>query len=1138
MPSKNTTRPVALPTTAARCWLEALERRRLLSAAYDLIGLTALRNDPTLAGIDGGGVSVAVIDTGLDATHPLLAPNVLATTDVTAAPSTATITSPHGTHVAGIIASRPDPSRGFDGGVAPRAGLVGINIFTRDASGAVAADNRSLEKALQWVIDNRQRYRIVAVNLSLGSGFYTSPQQVQGDVYSDEIQTLQDSGVTVVAAAGNSYGIIHDPGSGRQLNVQFPNSASPGIISTLNVGAVWDANQGGGFVWSGGSVDLSTAADRLVSFSQRPPPVAQNAIFAPGAIITSTWPGNQIQSTQGTSQAAPMVSGAVALMQDAAMTFGGRLLSATEVRSIQQASGDPITDGDDEDDAIFIDDNHNGLVDAGELRELLNTGLSYVRLNVLRAVQRVRELFGGGSSTPTDPNGTISSAIFGPTLTGAPVGPIPGTLGTDGSRSIGSDDVDMYEFTVASPGTISIEIGRGTSSAGVPDSYLRLFDASGVELAADDDSAGDALSRIVISLPPGTYYAGVSGAGNTGYDPISGAGTRAGAIGNFTISFALSNLDPNGLLSGAVNVNLAGDNEPHQNFDGFIGADLGKPVGPADVDLFRIVVPDNGRLMVDIDTPYDTDYVNSYLRVFDAQGNPISDNDAAVAHDAQGNPLEMTDGLFSYDLDSGDPVGHATDSFAIGQVRRGEVYYFGVSDAANRNYNPTSLSGRSSAGGGGFYRIFVSFANNDRNGAISQAVETTLPLSPRPGAVGADGGEPVGDRDVDFFRVQPDESGILEINVDSYSLAGNPSPVNAVLRLFASDGRLLASSDDIDGPDPLLRAPVVGGQVYFIGVSGAGNDNYDPQLLGSGSPGTVGDYRISMRLRPRSIVARLWDDRLDAPAVRSIQLNSALTANLGMDLALVRGSTDVDLYRFLAPASGPIQVRAGALSSFGADTFVRIFDATGREITYNDNADPRTVDSLIYTGVVRGQTYFIGVSGAGRSPRAYDPVRGAGAASGSTGDYQLSISSTFAAITGKRLRIYGTNDRDSIGVRLAGGKVKVTCNGQTVSFPASRVRGVSIAARAGNDWIAIDAGTLPVSIDAGGGDDVVRSGGGDDLIVAGQGVDRIFAGAGNDRVFARDSLADLILDGGEGADSAQLDAMLDLNQVSLEVLLA
>jgi len=467
------------------------------------------------------------------------------------------------------------------------------------------------------------------------------------------------------------------------------------------------------------------------------------------------------------------------------------------------------------------------------------------------------------------------------TLTGAPVGPIPGTLGTDGSRSIGSDDVDMYEFTVASPGTVTIEIGRGTPNAAAPDSYLRLFDASGAELAEDDDSAGNGLSRIVISLPPGTYYAGVSGAGNTGYHPFSGAGTRAGAIGNFAISFALSNLDPNGLLSGAVNVNLAGANEPHQNFDGFIGADLGKPVGPADVDLFRIVVPDNGRLMVDIDTPYDTDYVNSYLRVFDAQGNSISDNDAAVAHDAQGNPLETTDGLFSYDPDSGDPVGHATDSFAIGQVRRGEVYYFGVSDAANRNYNPTSLSGRSSAGSGGFYRIFVSFANNDRNGAISQAVDTTLPMSPRPGVIGADGGEPVGDRDVDLFRVQPDESGILEINLDSYSLAANPSPVNTVLRLFASDGRLLASSDDIDGPDPLLRAAVVGGQVYFVGVSGAGNDNYDPQLLGSGSPGAVGDYRISMRLRPRSIVARLWDDRLDAQAVRSIQLNSALTANLG-----------------------------------------------------------------------------------------------------------------------------------------------------------------------------------------------------------------------------------------------------------------
>src|SRR5436853_1913236 len=153
---------------------ESLELRCLLSAAFDLIGLTALRSDPAFSDIDGRGVSVAVIDTGLDTTHPLIAPNYLAGADEVNGGTTPTVTNPHGTHVAGIIGARADSSRGFDGGVAPHVGLIGINVFSSSSGGEVSADNRSIEKALQWVIDHHTQYKIVAVNMSLGSGFYTS----------------------------------------------------------------------------------------------------------------------------------------------------------------------------------------------------------------------------------------------------------------------------------------------------------------------------------------------------------------------------------------------------------------------------------------------------------------------------------------------------------------------------------------------------------------------------------------------------------------------------------------------------------------------------------------------------------------------------------------------------------------------------------------------------------------------------------------------------------------------------------------------------------------------------------------------------------------------------------------------------
>src|SRR3954469_14837303 len=95
----------AVSPVRPRC-IDPLEARYLLSAALDLIGVTALRSDPTLAGIDGSGVSVAIIDTGVDFTHPLLAPAQVAAHDFVRNNNQALPTDEHGTHVAGIVGAR------------------------------------------------------------------------------------------------------------------------------------------------------------------------------------------------------------------------------------------------------------------------------------------------------------------------------------------------------------------------------------------------------------------------------------------------------------------------------------------------------------------------------------------------------------------------------------------------------------------------------------------------------------------------------------------------------------------------------------------------------------------------------------------------------------------------------------------------------------------------------------------------------------------------------------------------------------------------------------------------------------------------------------------------------------------------
>ena len=289
----------------------------------------------------------------------------------------------HGTHVAGIIGST-DP----DIGIANNVDLIGLRVLGDGQDGSEIAE------ALQWVLDNRSEYNIVAVNMSLGiySAFYTQrPDEGTSDqgnlqqadpVYSTWrrlIEQLEDAGVTVVSAAGNNY-------AENQINPNLRENISiPAIASTAAVGAVWQDGSVTNARWSG-SQDTTTGADRLVSFSQRLS-TYDGMLFAPGAVIESTLPGNTTGGLAGTSMAAPMVSGTVALMQDAALTFGDRLLTPDEIRQILIRTADVIVDGDNEDTNVTP------------------TNRSYLRIDVYDAVQAVDRLF-------TDPDPTEGEQQF------------------------------------------------------------------------------------------------------------------------------------------------------------------------------------------------------------------------------------------------------------------------------------------------------------------------------------------------------------------------------------------------------------------------------------------------------------------------------------------------------------------------------------------------------------------------------------------------------------------------------------------------------------------------------------------------------------------------------------------------------
>ena len=322
--------------------------------AFDLIGLTKLRNDPEYAGIDGSGFSVAVIDTGIDTEHPFIAPNYVAGYDFIDNDNNPYALQRHGTHVSGIIGATNQ-----DIGVAPDVGLISLRALNSNGGGSFT----EIENALTWVLENQEKYNITAVNISLGSGFYTSESELRGDILADDIRRLEAAGVTVVSAAGNRY--FTNSGQSNQANL-----VSPAISSTIAVGAVWQDDATPQYEWLEGGIDYSTEADRIVSFSQRLD--APNMIFAPGAIISSTVPGAKIGKGAGTSQAAPHIAGAVALLQEASLQFSGRLLAPEEVSEILRTTADTIIDGDDEDDNVS------------------NTYTAYPRVNIYNAVSEVK----------------------------------------------------------------------------------------------------------------------------------------------------------------------------------------------------------------------------------------------------------------------------------------------------------------------------------------------------------------------------------------------------------------------------------------------------------------------------------------------------------------------------------------------------------------------------------------------------------------------------------------------------------------------------------------------------------------------------------------------------------------------------
>jgi len=351
-----------------------------MNRASITVGARSVQTD---LGWDGAGVGVAVIDSGVANWHDDLTyhgsnpavrvvngQRVAKFVDFVNGRTTAYDDYGHGTHVAGIIAGNGYDSYGDKAGIAPAAHLVSLKVLDEQGGGYVS----DVIAALDWAVQNKTAYNIRVVNLSVGApvteSYLTDPLTVAA-------KRAVDAGIVVVAAAGNLgknaagktvYGAVTAPGNAPWVLTVGAYSHQGTVTRQDDIMAPYSSH-GPTAIDFGAKPDLVAPGTGIVSLATVGSTMYQmkSPYLLAGTRATANKP---YLSLSGTSMAAPVVSGTVALMLQANPKLTPNLVKAILEYTAQDYHYDALTQG-----AGFL--NSRGAVDLARFYAVAKAGQRY-----------------------------------------------------------------------------------------------------------------------------------------------------------------------------------------------------------------------------------------------------------------------------------------------------------------------------------------------------------------------------------------------------------------------------------------------------------------------------------------------------------------------------------------------------------------------------------------------------------------------------------------------------------------------------------------------------------------------------------------------------------------------------------------